>query len=719
MTEESLELCRFCQRHMKLTYYCEGCGSSCCSDCLLVQKIDYYICQDCNSKNIEILDSEGKKACKDCGKENITKASQPLKSCPKCQSHNIINIYEKKEELEQKFLKIIKKLRFFINPLRDLINKLNTLRQKIKKARDPPIRCFHFPKMEADLLTLFKLFIQVKNQLREKIAVLFHHLVLNKEYFFDIYAQPNSNIRVIEDILDNLSRNYNTINEFIANNIKTFNENIESHQINLQFIDKVNIYFSAYKRFLSLAEEEKPIYAISAKLINGLKNQEMFKKKGGILFITNYDLSFVHEFGMVKKKHDLIFKAPVNDLIRIKEKGKLFKKLYIEFAYGKYEFLLPPNSISRVIEYILLARVFDETVKENTEVAKELHEIEVDLNDLENFIEEGINSFFSFKLISNKKAENDQIKNYNKNQNSNNYVPQNIAYPSDVFQYNGSQNGGQYPYFQDQNFSQQWNNRPCYSYSGYDPQGQNYFRENNFPPYFKPVQIPPTYDLPYFRNVMRQSMYPTINKDEFCTPNIYNPYYQQNYDPQNFNNFFHNQISDIEERNILMKRLQQAQKFGQPFSNQINGNPDNLFNTKFLNKCPDLRYENNRINPPEKPIFQDYNKNHLSELFNTNKFSMDNLYTSDNSFFEIDREKRKKVQELKKEKYSLKETLKKLEDKFDSGIISKVDYFNTYQNMQKDFYSINQKLKSLKSKIEEEDSSKNRQKKSDNQKFLF
>ena len=143
------QVCRFCQRYVQLTYYCEECGANCCSDCLHEKKVDFYTCQECNSKNIEISDSEKKKTCRDCGNENIIKVNQLLKSCPKCGSHKIINIYEKKEELEKEFLELIKNSRLFINPLREALDKLYILQQEIKNARDPPIRCYHFPKMEA------------------------------------------------------------------------------------------------------------------------------------------------------------------------------------------------------------------------------------------------------------------------------------------------------------------------------------------------------------------------------------------------------------------------------------------------------------------------------------------------------------------------------------------------------------------------------------------
>ena len=49
--------------------------------------------------------------------------------------------------------------------------------------------------------------------------------------------------------------------------------------------------------------------------------------------------------GEIRKRLELIFKAPVDDLIKIRDKGKVFKKLFIQFDYGKYEFAFPSNVV--------------------------------------------------------------------------------------------------------------------------------------------------------------------------------------------------------------------------------------------------------------------------------------------------------------------------------------------------------------------------------------
>ena len=57
--------------------------------------------------------------------------------------------------------------------------------------------------------------------------------------------------------------------------------------------------------------------------------------------------------------------------------------------------------------------------------------------------------------------------------------------------------------------------------------------------------------------------------------------------------------------------------------------------------------------------------------------------------FESEKNYQKKMNELKREKFSLKETLKKLDAKFDDGNISEVDYFKFFSKLQKKLYIIN------------------------------
>jgi len=680
MSEQNVQICRFCHRHIKLAYYCEDCGASCCSDCLHEEKIDYFICQDCNSKNIEIKESGKYGSCKDCESEHINQGSQLLKACPKCHSTSIINIYEKKEELEKSFLDLIKNVRYFIEPLNELINNLYHLRQKAKNARAPPIKCYHFPHLESDLLALFKLLSYAKENLHEKISILFNHLSLNKEYFFDIYSQPNANVIIIEGILENLTRNNDSIQEYITNNIKTISTSLESIQDYLKFIEKISFYFETYKKYLNLAENEKPIYAIYAKLANGLNTQDKLKKSRGILFITNLDLSFVHEYGKLKRKKEVIFKAPVKDLIKIKSQGKMFKKLYIEFPYGRYEFTLPPNNITRVLDYIILARNFDDTIKYDQETAERLNNIYIELNDITAFIEETINSFFSLKCQYNSINQNSDNLFPISMAGQPNYIPPDI--PSIQQQYRVYDNNpvNYFPNMPPQNYQVSQANPPR-EYQNLPQQINNNIYPNQDPEnlfiYGNP-RIYTQYKQPYYDN-------------RFIPQNLIDPNRIQNYERNRFSTKYNNQRMDPNNKKILMRKLEQVQKNGLFHSPEINDSYD-------IPQRDHGSYSN--VNEGKRSMYNDYSKNHLSEYFDQENFIHNDLNTN-RKYSKKEREKLRKLRDFEKEKYSLDETLKALNTKFDQGIISEVDYFRTFKNLQKQIYSNDKNIEDIGQELEE------------------
>ncbi len=630
MSNKNSQLCRFCQSSMELTYYCEDCGASCCPDCLNEEKFDYFVCTECESKNIEIL-SDGTKVCKQCESEHIARTTQHLKSCPKCHSHQVINIYEKKEELEQKFLELIKNTRVFVQPLRDINTKLNDLKLNMSKARAPPIKCYHYPQNESELLELFKFSNYIKGNLLEKVNVHFRQLSLNKEYFFDIYRQPNSNIRIIQGILENLQRSYDSIEEYLTINVKTINEKIEEIQKKIQVINKIHDLFANYKKLLSLAEDEKPVFAIKTKLANGLNSQDRFKKNKGTLFITNYDLSFVQKHGVIKKQQRIIFKAPVIDLISIKEKGRIFKKLYLEFSYGKYEFSFPTDTISKVIEYIILARNFDEIAIYDKISAQNLRYADLDLHDLVSFIEEGINSFFSSKCKINKTI-------------------------SEIPKYR--------PNLMDERVG---------NYLNYQMQ-----------------------DSPFQGQTAKSSYFQEYDKG-FYPQDPFNPYKAQNYQPKtnyqmanDYGRIPENQMRNpYEEKGFLMKHLEKAQKNGNLFQ-------EHRPNNDIFNNRPTMQPKIGNLDKVNTP--------HLSSLFNMNERPEEQSYAAGIGSYDFETDKHQQMLNLKKEQYSLKQTLNKLDNKFDQGIISEVDYFRTYKNLQKEIYLIENKINSLDAQIKQEDS---------------
>ncbi len=697
MSEHNLQLCRFCQTDNKLAYYCDSCGSSFCSDCVYEEKLETFVCQECNSRNIELNFSEQKvdsnqnsgkdksnvnnslpyKKCRACGSQNIIKVIQQIKSCPKCRSHNVINIYEKKEELEQQFLELIKISREYLKPFNEVINQLYLVREQVRKAREPPIRCHHFPEMESDMLSLFKLFYYIEENLLEKLNIHFQHISLNKEHFFDIHTQPNTNIRIIEGILENLRKSADSISDYIVKNTSVFKESLVIIEKNLKFIEKITKLFLAHREYLNLAENEKPIYAIRTKLANGIDSQDRVKKNRGILFITNLDLSFIQEFGFLKKKKQLSFKAPVEEIRRIKEKGKLFKKLYLEFEYGKYELSIPSKIISQVIEYILLARCFEETNIFNYDTATRLLELELDLSRLKNFIEENINTLYSLKAIHNREQQDKirkQLSQINKPNDTSNYNQLQASYqsppvnPSEIH----PPNNLNYPQ-SIQNFSQPLNQYYPLHSPNYGQQISNQYQSN--PIFYR--QNPHTPNR--IQNYKSEDFYNPIRDDPSISPNL-------------------------QEKVSMRRELNKAQNYSGQGKSKIDAIINELMKLKMALEVSQTHETENRdfSRSNHRRLFHDYNRNHLSGYFDQDaeEYGKSSFNSSSNYSKKVS-VLYQKAQDLNKERICLTETLRELDTKFNEGMVSGVEYFRNFKELKKEIVSIDEKVDRLEKEIKE------------------
>ena len=699
MSEQLHQMCRFCHRNVKLAYYCENCGSSCCSDCLKEKKMESFRCQKCDSINIEFSDSGNKKICKDCGSEDIFQSTQLIKSCPKCGSTSIINIYEKKENLEKQFLNLIKNTRDLVEPLNEIVNNLYYYRQKVLNARNPPIKCYHFPQMESELLALFKLFIYTKQNLQEKIKLFFVNISRNRDYFFNIYSQPNGNISILSDILENLSINFNSIKETITNNIKAITTSLNELQKNLDFIDKLKIYFSSFRKYLNLADDEKPIYAIRAKLSNGLNTHDKYKKNKGILFITNYDLSFIHEFGHFKKKKEVIFKAPVKDLTRIKIVGKIFKKLYIEFEYGRYEFTLPPNTISKVMDYIILARNFENSFPYDEEVAKKLNNIELEISDLITYIEEGINSFFSMRC---------QYSTYKADKKSDFHERTTMSHPIHQVRYF-------YPNYCRDPLNE--SNHPVGMIHSNPPYPENYERAADPGSYHvsrRDDSVPYVGLSGYSSERFRGRKNPRGYIDPFID---LDPYYQR------FMDFAPGHPPYLRNPGFYLGRRKSS---SDSIRYEDDGYPQSFDNLEYGRENYLYSYNPNKINrrppasrmPPRNgfQINPDYSKIHLTDIVDDNFNNKDDFF-NDNLSLKT-KQKLQKLANLEEEHYVLESTLKTLNEKFDQGVISDVDYFRRYQNLMKKIYVIEKKMEEINKEIKENESIRNAYRELDKKRYF-
>ena len=160
-----------------------------------------------------------------------------------------------------------------------------------------------------------------------------------------------------------------------------------------------------------------------------------------------------------------------------------------------------------------------------------------------------------------------------------------------------------------------------------------------------------------------------------------------------------------------MRKLEQLQRSGAPSSNPL-----------YRNNFDEGSYEpayyrlNERVR--QMPQYNEYSRNHLSELFNNDNMSNQPIDLPKPNSKKMNKMRRKKMFELEKEKYSLEETLKTLESKFESGNISEIDFFKNFKNLQKDFYTIEKSIESIDEEMQEEDFLRRNAKKFDRKRYF-
>jgi hypothetical protein len=212
-----------------------------------------------------------------------------------------------------------------------------------------------------------------------------------------------------------------------------------------------------------------------------------------------------------------------------------------------------------------------------------------------------------------------------------------------------------------------------------------------YPSPVPPIQSP--VDLNNYINTLNQYQRPNSTPSKFFPQNFINPNRFQNYNPQEITSNYEDFL-DINQREFLQGNLEYAQGYHTQFPNQINsGTSNGNYN------------------------FQEFNKNHLSDLFNPNDTLVQQSYKHKRKLFKLDRQKHEKMLELERDRYSLKATLKKLEKKFDEGSISESEYFKAYRNLNKEVYLIENKIQKLQQRLEELESLKQNSRSFDNKRF--
>jgi len=352
------EVCPICGEKPNLTYICEDCHEIFCEDCVDLHGEDSLVCIQCESADIH-FDKHRRPFCRECGCHDMRNIKKLNPTCRICESENVVLIEDKQKHLIEEFKTIIKDTRAFIRPLEDMVERLTHYRHNLYQLRKEYPQCHHYPTLENDAIVNFKLFDKAKNTLYEHVNRFFQEIQHNINYIAEIQVTHPNNLPYISDILKHLERERKKVTGLSINNVEIIDKRIAPEEEKIVFMETMQGIFNLFIGKLQLESDEKIVFALKCKLSAGTSKKKDYSSKNGTILITSKRLYFYHEQGVFQKRIVELFSVKLSDLQQAGVKGRLKKKVSLEFLNSMYKFSISKDNREELINWIAKARNFN------------------------------------------------------------------------------------------------------------------------------------------------------------------------------------------------------------------------------------------------------------------------------------------------------------------------------------------------------------------------
>ncbi len=635
------ESCPICGKNPNLTYICEDCHEIFCEDCVDLHGEDNLVCMQCGDADIH-SDKHGRPFCRKCGSHDMRNIKKLNPTCRICESENVVSIEDKQKQLIEEFKTIIKDTRAFIRPLEEMVKRLTQYRHNLYQLRNEYPPCFHYPTLEDEAILYFKTFDKVKSTLYEHVNRFFQEIQYNINYVAEIQVTHPSNLPYISEILKHFERERKKVTNLSINNMELIDKRITPEEEKVEFMETMQGIFTSFIGKLQLESDEKIVFALKCKLSAGTSKKKDYSNKNGTILITSERLYFYHEQGVFQKRTVQLFSVKLSDLQQAGVKGRLKKKVSLEFLNSMYKFTISKDNREELIHWIEKARKFKANNKSSEISLKQLTKYKLNTKifreDLENTIYELIGYHGSY-------VDNPISNPNNQTIHSLMYRRQGLQDPRSIPHPNSNQDSRFRP-MNFQNLSQK--QEPIIDQNRYGPNSKRY--------------------EDHTKNLMTPAGhygYPHDHSTSFKSPNTD----QNRVDPRRYSNSF--QSNEFASQNIPTG-LESQNNFGQDPM-------DNSYSQNFNNNIDEHRLNNQSSpNSAYPPNMKNFYSNHNEEM---------NL--------------KSQIDKLRQEDYALTQTISMLEQKSDKGMINNIEFVKSYKQMQREKYIIQNKINQIKDRINE------------------
>ncbi|MHA1776322.1 MAG: hypothetical protein ACTSWC_06080 [Promethearchaeota archaeon] len=699
------EVCPICNENPNLQYICESCHEVFCEDCVELRTEEQYICIACGSKQIS-FDKYDRPICDDCGSHEIRTINKVIPNCPNCESTQVARIVDKQKELIETYKQIITGTRAFLQPLETILERLQLQRNKLFELRQEHPSCFHYPTLESEALLLFKLFDNGKTRVYEQANRYFQEIQRNIHYVNDIQIIHPSNLTYIAEILQKFERERTKVEKIAQTEMEPLNGRLTALADKIEFMERTQALFNKFLSKMHLEEGEKIVFGMNCKLASGMDAQQGYSSKNGTILITSKRVYFYHEQGVFKKRTVLLFSVQLADLQAAEVKGKLKKKVSLQFLNSMYNFSISKNKREVLVDWIEKAQDFDVKNTLNTMHFKQMMKyrltIKLFMEELENAIynlvgyhgirgQSGTQSFQNapnnriiypsmFRSMPNMNAQSRFRPNHNYNSNTRSYSRNFLNHPN-------STSVNQFPPQYVNNSS----NRNSYVHSpGINPVNQQvnpHYSQANFSRDFSSTS-PFSTQNPFNKNQTGQN--------PFQNPAQYHKNLNSNYRNQNqipFGNPRRNHNQNLNSDLNPGQSNLHNNPFGQTYFNssihahmtQPNNPPPSTRPPPFTVPTP-----GGISSPfPRNPPFTMQSASSPTGTFDSNSQLNSDLYSSEQQNIQ------EELARLRQDQYAFQKTMQKLEYQYDRGVISNPEFVKSYQDLSREYYIITNKINHL------------------------
>lgn len=722
------EVCPVCNENPNLQYICESCHEVFCEDCVDLHTEEQFICVSCGSKQIS-FDKYDQPFCQECGNTELRSINKVIPTCRTCESTQVILIADKQKSLMDEYKTIITNSREFLVPIEKVMDKLHKSRNELFELRQEHPVCLHHPTLESDGLLLCKLYDNGKNRIYEQANRFFQEIQRNIHYINEIQVTHPSNLSYISEILVHFERERKKVSNLAKSEMEPLLTRLEPVEDKIAFMERMQALFNKFFPKLHLDPEERIVYGLNCKLSSGANSEQGFSNKNGTILITNQRIYFYHEQGLFKKQTVLLFSVKLDDLQAAEVKGKLKKKVSLQFLNSMYDFSLSKNKRELLVDWIERAKEFDVRNTLNDTQFKKFIKYRLTTKLFNEELENAIYNLVGYHGLRN---SNQQTVNANSNIfNSHMFRASHLSNPNVI-----PHTPDSFPRSSRNNFSNNYrrpNNIPQNSYSSnYSTRPiqptQNYPKSN--PGSFSDNRMNHSGDFINPTN----SQFGGYENRAFARSNLGHSTGNYNHQAQNFQNN-HQTYQTMQypnSRNISPSHP--YNNHGYPNSNPWStgeSNPrfnypseQNLGDNKssFASDPPYGR------NPTQAKTY--FNRNEASQSYprfnsgdqyqapfpkpsNTMKSSplgtdfpdpnspYSKPETMPSSFNSEEMNIRAELERLRSDEYAFQNTIRKLEFQYDRGVISNQEFVRAYQDLQRELYIITNKISRLESFLKE------------------